>query len=119
MEMELGLRQREEDAPPLGVVGREVQSSHGPMLRSPAMSRGRRAMSGVRRASLTIAWLLIVAVVSVGGAGIVAAMANPPGTASRAELTMDGDAAANAALDKALTELQTLTGQVERLGELG
>jgi hypothetical protein len=76
-------------------------------------------VSEIRRIVLTIAWLLIVGVISIGGAGIVAAMANPPGAVPRPELTMDGDAGANAALDQALVELRSLTGEVERLGELG
>lgn len=71
------------------------------------------------RALLAIIWLLIVAVISAGAAGIVAAMANQPGTPARAELTMDGDAAAAVALDDAETDLTSLTTEVERLGELG
>jgi hypothetical protein len=79
----------------------------------PAMSRN------LTRATLAIVWLLIVAVVSVGAAGIVAAMANQPGTAARAELTADGDAAAAIPLTKAQADLGDLTAEVERLGELG
>ncbi|HET7472180.1 MAG TPA: hypothetical protein VFJ71_03545 [Candidatus Limnocylindrales bacterium] len=71
------------------------------------------------RAALAVIWLLIVAIVSVGAAGIVAAMANQPGTPSRAELTQDGDAAANVVLSKAAADLDDLTGHVERLGQLG
>ena len=71
------------------------------------------------RATLAVVWLLIVAIVSVGAAGIVAAMANQPGTAARAELTSDGDAAAAIPLAKAQTDLASLTTEVERLGELG
>ena len=72
-----------------------------------------------RQAALTVIWLLIVAVVSVGAAGIVAAMANRPGSAARAELTADGDAAAAVVLNQAESELTDLTAEVERLGELG
>jgi hypothetical protein len=79
----------------------------------PAMTRF------LQRAGLTVVWLLIVAVVSVGGAGLVAAMANQPGTPARAELTADGDAATATALDHAQGELADLTKDVERLGELG
>lgn len=79
----------------------------------PAMTRF------LQRATLVVVWLLIVAVVSVGGAGLVAAMANQPGTPSRAELTIAGDAAAAAALDHAQVELTDLAKDVERLGELG
>src|SRR5437773_10252980 len=79
----------------------------------PAMTRF------LQRAALAVVWLLIVAVVSVGGAGLVAAMANQPGTPARAELTDTGDAAAAADLDRAQGELLDLTKDVERLGELG
>ena len=79
----------------------------------PAMSRF------LGRAVLAVVWLSVVAVVSVGGAGLVAAMANQPGTPARAELTAEGDAVAGAALDGALLELTSLTKEVERLGELG
>jgi hypothetical protein len=79
----------------------------------PAMSRV------LSRAVLAVVWLLIVAVVSVGAAGIVAAMANQPGTHSRAELTADGDAAAAVPLARAQRDLADLTTEVERLGELG
>ncbi len=71
------------------------------------------------RAVLTVVWLLIVAVVSIGGAGLVAAMANQPGTPARAELTATGDAAATTALDAIQLELSAMSKDVERLGELG
>ena len=73
----------------------------------------------LQHAALAVVWLLIVAVVSVGGAGLVAAMANQPATPARAELTADGDAAATIALDAIQVELSDLTKDVERLGELG
>ena len=79
----------------------------------PAMSRT------LSRAALAVIWLAIAAVVSVGAAGIVAAMANQPGTPARAELTQDGDAAANVVLTKAAADLAELTEDVERLGQLG
>ncbi len=60
-----------------------------------------------------------MAVVSVGAAGLVAAMANQPGTPGRAELTADGDRAAGAALDRIQAELTLLATDVARLGELG
>jgi hypothetical protein len=73
----------------------------------------------LKRATLAVVWLLIVAVVSVGGAGLVAAMANQPATAARAELTADGDAAAGVVLAHVQVELTDLAKDVERLGELG
>jgi hypothetical protein len=79
----------------------------------PAMTRS------LQRVILAVVWLMIVAVVSIGGAGLVAAMANQPATAARAELTYDGDTAASAALDAALVDLAELTTEVDRLGEFG
>jgi hypothetical protein len=73
----------------------------------------------LRRALLSILWLLIAAVIAIGGAGLVAATSNTPGTAARAELTASGDAAAAPGLDRAETEIQGLTQDVQRLGELG
>jgi hypothetical protein len=73
----------------------------------------------LRRAVLTVLWLLIVAVISVGAAGLVAAMAHQPGTPARAELTLDGDAAAAPGLLAAQAGLIDLTTDVKRLGELG
>jgi hypothetical protein len=73
----------------------------------------------LKRAGLTVVWLLLVAVIAIGGAGLVTAMANQPGTASRAELTLDGDRAAGAGLEKAHVDLESLTTDVDRLGELG
>jgi hypothetical protein len=71
------------------------------------------------RAVLTIVWLLLVAIIAVGGAGLVTAMANQPGTPNRAELTAGGDRAAAPILDKVEGELASLTSDVDRLGELG
>jgi hypothetical protein len=73
----------------------------------------------LKRAVLTIVWLLLVAVIAIGGAGLVTAMANQPGTASRAELTADGDRAAAPILQRVEGELEGLTADVDRLGELG
>jgi hypothetical protein len=78
------------------------------------------AMAGsLRRVALAIVWLLVAAVIAVGGAGLVAATANQPGTPARAELTRDGDVAAQGALDSAQAGLTTLAADVDRLGELG
>jgi hypothetical protein len=79
-----------------------------------------RAMIGLlRRAVLAVIWLAIVAVISIGAAGLVAAMAHQPGTPARAELTLDGDAAAAPGLAAAQSELSGLASDVRRLGELG
>jgi hypothetical protein len=72
-----------------------------------------------KRVALTIAWLAVVAVIAIGGAGLVTAMANQPGTAGRAELTADGDRAAAPGLAQVEVGLTGLTADVDRLGELG
>ena len=84
----------------------------------PAMSGSVRHGALVRGA-LAVVWLLIAAVIAVGGAGLAAGLANQPGTPARAELTLAGDRAADVALDDAQAELVRLTTDVERLGELG
>ena len=68
---------------------------------------------------LAVAWLAIVAVLSLGAAGIVATMAHQPGTDARPELTYAGDAAAGPALLAAEQELSELSGEVADLSELG
>lgn len=73
----------------------------------------------LKQASVTVVWLLLAAVIAIGGAGLVATLANPPGTAARPELTAEGDAAAAAGLARAQTELSDLSGDVDKLGELG
>ena len=84
----------------------------------PAMS-GSVRHGALRRGALAVVWLLIAAVIAVGGAGLAAALSNQPGTPARAELTLAGDTAADAALDDAQAELIRLATDVERLGELG
>lgn len=79
----------------------------------PAMTRF------LRGAARAVVWLLIVAVVSVGAAGLVTALDNQPGTSARAELTAETDAPARAALAAAQARLASLAVDVERLGELG
>ncbi|TMF36200.1 MAG: hypothetical protein E6I26_08670 [Chloroflexi bacterium] len=73
----------------------------------------------LRRIVLTIVWLALVAVIAIGGAGLVTTMSNQPGTPARAELTADGDKAAQAGLEAAAVDLVDLTADVDRLGELG
>jgi hypothetical protein len=73
----------------------------------------------MRRVLLTIVWLLVAAVIAIGGAGLVATMANPPGTAARPELTAEGDEAVRAGLAAAEQGITNLAADVDRLGELG
>ena len=65
---------------------------------------------------LALAWVLIAVLISAGAAGLVTGMDHMPGSAARAELTSEADAAATAVLDEAHAELAALTGQVEGLG---
>ena len=73
----------------------------------------------VRRVALAVAWIAIIAVISLGAAGIFGAMAHLPGTPSRAELTYDGDAAIEPGLQAAEDDLVALASDVRRLSELG
>jgi hypothetical protein len=73
----------------------------------------------LRRAALAIAWLVIAAILSLGAAGIVGAMAHQPGTPSRAELTYAGDRAIEPGLHAAESELVLLSAQVAQLSDLG
>jgi hypothetical protein len=77
-------------------------------------------MSGsLKRVAAVVVWLLIAAVIAIGGAGLIATLANSPGTAARPELTTEGDLAAQAGLGTAQDGLTNLTADVDRLGELG
>ena len=71
------------------------------------------------RVALAVAWVAIVAVLSLGAAGIVASMAHQPGTAARPELTYSGDPDAEPVLDSARQELGSLHDQVTQLSDLG
>src|SRR4051812_24908798 len=99
MEVELGLRHRP----------KQIRFVHPPMLRCRAMTRT------VRRVTPAIVWLLIAAVISGGAAGLVASMAPQPGPAARAELTLEGDAAAAPGLLAATDFLTRLAGDVKQL----
>lgn len=70
----------------------------------------------IRRIALALAWLVVAALVSLGGAGIVAAFNHVPGTDARPELTWTGDAAAGPAMDAATLKLQALSDAVDALG---
>lgn len=72
-----------------------------------------------RRTAVGLLWLLAVIALAFGSAGIVAAMANQPGTEARPELTWVGDEALRPGLADAATDLGRIAGDVEALGELG
>jgi hypothetical protein len=73
-------------------------------------------VSRLRTVGLGLAWLGIAVLISIGGAGIVVGLDHVPGTGARAELTWAGDRAADAELDPAQAELESLQPQVEELG---
>jgi hypothetical protein len=73
----------------------------------------------IRRAVLAAAWLLIVALLALGAAGIVGTMAHQPGSAARAELTYLGDQAIGPGLSTAEDGLNALSDEVTQLSELG
>jgi hypothetical protein len=72
-----------------------------------------------RRAVLTVAWLVVAAILSLGAAGIAGSMAHQPGTPARAELTYVGDQAIEPGLDSAEADLIAISNEVSRLGEMG
>ena len=73
----------------------------------------------VRRVGLAIAWVAVIAVISLGAAGIFGAMAHQPGTPGRAELTYAGDSAIEPGLEAAQKDLADLSASVRRLSDLG
>ena len=79
----------------------------------------RRLSRIARRIVLAIGWLAVVVALAVGGAGILAQMAHPPGTAARAELTWAGDVSLRPRLDDARRDLATVAAKVDDLAGLG
>ena len=73
-------------------------------------------MNAARRTAAAVVWVIVAALVALGGAGVVAAMHNVPGTAARADLTWAADQAADAKLDAATQRLAELSAAVESLG---
>ena len=63
-----------------------------------------------------LVWLALVALIALGGAGIVASMDHVPSGAGRPELTWTADRAAGPALDAATDQLDGLSGVVDTLG---
>ena len=74
--------------------------------------------STLRRVLLAVAWLSVIVVMALGGAGVVAQWSHPPGTPARAELTWLGDQAVEPSLDAAHADLQAIGDGVERLSVL-
>jgi hypothetical protein len=72
--------------------------------------------SAVRRLLGAVAWLALMVVIGLGGAGIANAMDHQPGTVARAELTSVGDREVTPLLDAATNDLSALADQVAALG---
>ena len=66
-------------------------------------------MNAAKRIAAAVVLGGLAALVAFGGAGIVAAMNNVPGTAARADMTWASDQAADAKLDVATDRLADLT----------
>jgi hypothetical protein len=72
--------------------------------------------AALRRVLVTVAWLGLLVVIGLGGAGIVNAMDHQPGSAARPELTSVGNRAVIPLLDTATNDLSALADQVAALG---
>jgi hypothetical protein len=81
---------------------------------------GRRARFGAwgRWLVARVAWIGLAALLSLGSAGIVAAMARPPATGVRPELTYAADQALSDRLDAGVRDLATLNDDVIVLGQM-
>jgi hypothetical protein len=72
--------------------------------------------AALRRLVVAVAWLALLVVIGLGGAGIVNAMDHQPGSAARPELTSVGDGEVGPMLDAASNDLSALADQVAALG---
>ena len=72
----------------------------------------------LRRLLLAVAWLAVIVVMALGGAGVVAQWSHPPGTPARAELTWHGDQEVGPSLDAAQADLEAIGDEVDRLSVL-
>lgn len=70
----------------------------------------------LRRVGAAVAWLVIVAGIALGGAGLVSGADHPPGTGARPELTYRRDLEVEAALGPVSARLEALAEQVSALG---
>lgn len=75
-------------------------------------------IAAARRVLLAIVWLLVLAVMALGGAGIVAQWSHPAGTPARAELTWRADGEIAPLLGTAQGDLESISRQVDRLAVL-
>jgi hypothetical protein len=78
-----------------------------------------RFLAPVRALLVGLGWLVAAAVISLGAAGVVAGIGGPAGNPVHPELTWGADRAIQPGFDQALTDLESLSEQVYRLGVLG
>jgi hypothetical protein len=76
-------------------------------------------MAFLRALARAVGWTVVALALALAGAGLVAQLSHPPGTAARAELTHAGDTRLRAALVAAHADLVVISGQVDRLSVLG
>lgn len=75
------------------------------------------AVERVRALALAAAWLAAALLFSLGAAGIVAGVGGYPGSASRPELTSNGDKAIAPGLAEATGDLEEIATTVDEVGE--
>src|SRR5207244_3709077 len=80
-------------------------------------SAGARVTPILGRAFRGIVWTALFAVLAAGAAGLIAQASHAPGSPARAELTYAGDAALDARLDSATTQLEAISADVDRLAD--
>lgn len=73
--------------------------------------------SALGRAARTIAWLALALALALGGAGLSAQLAHPPGGPNREELTYAADLALKTQLDSLATQLSGVSPLVDGLAE--
>jgi hypothetical protein len=90
------------------------------MTSAPVSRRERlRHLRGrVARLLFVAVWVVVMALVALGSAGLVTSLDHQPGTDSRAELTWAGDSAIDPRLDASRTELEAIDHQLDQLGTL-
>jgi hypothetical protein len=90
-----------------------------PSIAADPASLARPRSSRLGRFFARIAWLAAVVVLSLGTAGIVGGMSQPPVSGERPELTWAADQAVEPGLAAASSDLSLLSAEVDQLGTLG
>ena len=91
-----------------------------PLTPAPSSRRDRldRTRRRVSRLLFVVVWILVMAMVALGSAGLVTSLDHQPGSPARPELTWPGDSAVGPRLAAAHTELEAIGVQLDRLGTL-